>query len=69
MDLKPNMANFFSTPYDIFLFGRRKKIEFTTEISFCEFGIFFCQKKCLRCEKKFAMLGFRSTKNHPNRPA
>ena len=46
-----------------------KKSEFTTEISFREFGFFSAKKKCPTVLKKFAMLSFRSIKNHPNRPA
>ena len=42
--------------------------EFTTEISFCEFGFFFCQKKLHHNFRKFAMLAPRSTKNYSNRP-
>ena len=43
MDLKPNMANFFPT-VGHFLVWQKKKSEFTTEISFCEFGNFFLPK-------------------------
>ena len=42
MDLKLNMANYFCT-VGHFLFAE-KKSEFTTEISFCEFGNFFLPK-------------------------
>ena len=68
MDLKPNVANFF---YTVGHFFGRKKNRIHEKKFGCEFGFFFCQtKKCHTVgKKKFAMFGFRSTKNHPNRRA
>ena len=69
MDLKSNMANFFCT-VGHFFFGRKKFPNSRKEFLVVNSEIFFCQtKKCPTVLKKFAMLGFRSTKSHPNRPA
>ena len=69
MDLKLNMANLFPA-VGHFYFWQKKNSEFTKRNFGCEFGNFSAkQKNVLRWEKKSAMFGFRSTKNHPNRPA
>ena len=44
MDLGANTANFQKKSIPFFLL-QKKNSEFTTEISFCEFGFFFCKKK------------------------
>ena len=68
MDLKPNMANFFYTVGHFFL--AEKNSEFTKRNLVVNSEFFSAkQKNVLRWGEKFAMLGFRSTKNHPNRPA
>ena len=53
----------------LFWFGRKKNPKSQNEISVVNSDFFLPNKKIHTVGKKFAMFGFRSTKNHPNRPA
>ena len=60
-ELPPHRMTFFCLA--------EKKSEFTTENSFCEFGIVFLPKKMSYGGGKVRRVGFQVHQNHPNRPA